>query len=140
MEAMIPFSHVIEAGGITEDCIYHLRTDLEQLSTSMAESNRLEVKAVIGLNALVLCRREELIMDRVEEQPLDMETLRTMPGVTVYMVKSGDTLWDIARRHYTTVEEIMSLNELTDSLIMPGQPLLLVKASEFPLAFFSETA
>lgn len=140
MEAMIPFSHVIEANGITEDCVYHLRTDLEQLSTTMVDSNRLEVKAVVGLNALVLCRQEMPIIDQIEEQPLNPETLRSMPGVTVYMVKPSDTLWDIARRHYTTVEEIMELNELKDTCILPGQPLLLVKASDFPMAFFTKTS
>lgn len=140
MEAMIPFSHVVEARDITEDCIYYLKTDLEQLSTTMVDSNRLEVKVTVGLSMLVLRRQEETIMERVEEQPLDMEKIRSMPGVTVYMVKSGDTLWDIARRYYTTVEDIMSLNELSDTDLAPSQPLLLVKNSEFPLAFFSKTS
>ena len=139
MDAMLPFSHLVEAQGIDEDCTYHLTTDLEQLSTSLADSNQLEVKAVIGLNVLVLRHGEEQIIDRVEEQPLDKEKLRSMPGVSVYMVRSGDTLWEIARRHYTTVEEIRTLNELPDAQLTPGQPLLLVKNSEFPLAFFSKT-
>lgn len=140
MDAMIPFSHLVEAQGIDEDCTYYLETDLEQLSTSMVDSSQLEVKAVVGLNALVLRSREEEIIDRVEEQPLNREKLRSMPGVTVYMVRSGDTLWDIARSHYTTVEEIQSLNALPDAQVMPGQPLLLVKNPEFPLAFFSKTS
>ena len=43
------------------------------------------------------------------------------------MVKPGDTMWDIARRFYTTVEEIEELNELSEEEIESGQPLLLVK-------------
>ena len=38
MESVLPFSHVVEARNINENCIYYLRTDLEQLSTSMADS------------------------------------------------------------------------------------------------------
>lgn len=127
MEAMIPFTHVVEARGITEDCIYYLRADLEQLSTTMVDSNEIEVKATVSLNALVLRREEEMVIDRVEEQPLDMKKIQGMPGITVYMVKPKDTLWDIAKRFYTTVEEIRSLNELTEEELQPSQPLLLVK-------------
>ena len=127
MEAMIPFTHVVEARGITEESVYYLRADLEQLSTTMVDSNEIEVKATVSLNALVLRREEEMIIDRVEEQPLDMNKIQGMPGVTVYMVKPKDTLWDIAKRFYTTVEEIRSLNELTEEELHPSQPLLLVK-------------
>lgn len=127
MEAMIPFSHVVEARGISGKSQYYLKTDLEQLSTTMSESNRLEVKAIVCLNALVLDQQEEQIIEQIEEQPLDMEKIRSMPGITVYFVKPGDTLWDIARRYYTTIDEIKEQNELEHSELVPGQPLMLVK-------------
>lgn len=127
METMIPFSHVVEAQGITEDCVYYLRTDLEQLSTTMVDSSALEVKAAVGLNALVLRQNEEMIIEKVEEQPLDMKKIESMPGITVYIVKPRDTMWDIAKRFYTTVEEICRINELSGTEIQPGQPLILVK-------------
>lgn len=130
MEAMIPFTHVVEARGITKDCVYYLHSDLEQLSTTMVDSNELEVKATVGLNVLVLTRMEELIIDKIEEQPLDIKKIQSMPGITVYMVKQADTLWDIAKRFFTTVEEIVRLNELPGEEVHAGQPLLLVKKVE----------
>lgn len=130
MEAMIPFTHVVEARGITQDCEYFLKTDLEQLSTTMVDSDEIEVKAAVSLNVLVMRQEEAVIIDHVEEKPLDMEKIRSMPGLTVYMVKPEDTLWDIAKRFYTTVEEIRSLNELEEEKISPCQPLLLVKKVE----------
>lgn len=127
MEAMVPFSHMVEARGIREDSNYYLRADLEQLSTNMVDSNEIEVKAAVSLHALVVQMEETFVIDRVEEQPLDMQKIQAMPGITVYMVKSGDTLWDIARRFYTTVEEICAVNGLGDEEVQQGQPLLLVK-------------
>ena len=53
-----------------------------------------------------------------------------MPGITVYMVKQGDTLWDIAKKFYTTMEEIISMNDLEDDQVSSGQPLILVKKVE----------
>lgn len=45
-------------------------------------------------------------------------------GVT-HTVVSGDTLWDLAIRYGTTVEEIQRLNGLTGSSLRPGQVLVI---------------
>jgi len=42
----------------------------------------------------------------------------------MYIVKVGDSLWDIARKFYTTVDEICSVNSLTEKEVKPGQPLI----------------
>ena len=102
----------------------------KQLSTTMADSNELEVRAAVSVNALVISREEVFVIDSVEMQPLDMEKIQTMPGITVYMVKQGDTLWDIAKRFYTTVEDIAGINRALDGQIQEGQPLLLVQKVE----------
>ena len=127
MEAAIPFNYVIEAKGIKKDCTYFLQTDLEQLSTTMVGSNEIEVKAAIGLNVLVMRQWKTMILDQVEEKPLDAKKIQDMPGITVYIVKPKDTLWDIAKKFYTTVEEIRTVNDLKESEIKEGQPLLLIK-------------
>lgn len=129
-EVMIPFSHTVEAADITEHCVYRLHTDLEQLSTTMVDSNEIEVKLVMNVNVLVLGQHPENIIDRVEEQSLDMEKIQNMPGIIVYFVKPKDTLWDIARAYHTTVEQIQQLNGLESEAIQMYQPLLLVKNVE----------
>lgn len=40
-----------------------------------------------------------------------------------YTVRAGDTLWNLARRYGTTVEEIMRINGLTSSSLQIGQVL-----------------
>lgn len=131
MDAMIPFTHVIEARGITEACTFYLKTDMEQLSTTMVDSNEIEVKAVLSLNALVMKYQTEMIIEKIETQPLDMKKIQAMPGVTVYMSRPEDTLWDIAKRFYTTVEEICKWNDMENEELQPCQPLLLVKKVEY---------
>ncbi|HSJ15104.1 MAG TPA: DUF5715 family protein [Longimicrobiales bacterium] len=44
-------------------------------------------------------------------------------GVGEYRVNRGDTLWTIARRHGTTVEQLKELNQLRTSRIAAGQVL-----------------
>ena len=101
----------------------------EQLSTAMADGDEIEVKAAVGLNVLVFRQWEEQLIESVEEQPLDRKKLESMPGITVYIVKAGDTLWDIAKMFYTTMEAIRKLNDLGEGEVKPRQTLLVVKNS-----------
>ncbi len=39
------------------------------------------------------------------------------------VVEKGDTLWDLARKHNTTVNKLMEFNDLTSTIIYPGQVL-----------------
>jgi len=44
-----------------------------------------------------------------------------------YVVQAGDTLYDIARRHGTTVAELKRLNKLSGSRIKPGDVLVVAR-------------
>lgn len=50
-------------------------------------------------------------------------TLRPESGPIQYTVVSGDTLFGIAQRYNTSVNDIMVVNGLTSHTIMPGQVL-----------------
>jgi hypothetical protein len=50
---------------------------------------------------------------------------RGSPVVTRYEVQPGDTLWNVARTHGTTVRRLREVNALDEVGIVPGQTLLL---------------
>lgn len=47
------------------------------------------------------------------------------PGTVQYVVVAGDTLYSIAARFGTTVNDIMAVNGLSNHIIYPGQVLLI---------------
>lgn len=130
MDAMIPFAQLVEAQGISKDCVYHLHTDLEQLSTTMIDSDEIEVKIVMNLNALVMRQKEQELIPEIEELELDRKKLQSMPGIVGYQVQPQDTMWDIAKKFYTTTEEIIRLNHLESEELHPFDTLILVKSVE----------
>jgi LysM repeat protein len=56
-----------------------------------------------------------------------MEKLQAMPGIIGYVVKREDSLWNIAKKYYTTVDNLMAINELADDRIKEGDKLIIMK-------------
>ena len=59
---------------------------------------------------------------------LKLPTTNTSTGNnngSTYTVKSGDSLWSIARKYDTTVSELQNLNNLTSTTLQVGQVLQL---------------
>lgn len=50
-----------------------------------------------------------------------------LPANGIYIVKQGDTLYNISLRYNITVDELKVLNKMTDNTIKIGQKLLVVK-------------
>ena len=126
----VPFTHMVEADDINEDCIYEMTPGIEQLSTVMMGNDEVEVRATISLDTLVLAKVEEPMIISAEELPLQKEKLEAMPGIVGYIVKNGDSLWDVAKKFYTTEEAVVKANNLTSTELKPGQRILLVKKAE----------
>ena len=60
--------------------------------------------------------------DEVVETPAETAVA---PTTVQYRVRPGDTLWDIARRHGISVDELKSVNGLAGARIVAGQTLAL---------------
>ena len=58
---------------------------------------------------------------------MDVQKLQKMPGIVGYIVQSGDTLWKIAKKFHTTVDNIIETNNLASENIKAGEKLILVK-------------
>ena len=124
---LIPFQVEAEVPGIHADSMYQLEAGLEQLSAVMLGGDTAEIKAVLTMDVFVLNPVCEQVIFGIQEEPLDMEALKKMPGMVGYVVQPGDSLWKIARKFHTSVEEIMETNGLIGSTIHPGDRLILMK-------------
>ena len=127
VKGVIPFNQLIEAKGINQNSIYNVKPALEQLSVMMLDSEEIEVKAGIGLNAMVFHTLVEPIITDIEVYDIDYEKLQAMPSVVGYVVKARDTLWNIAKKYYTTIDRIKQINGLEDDSIKVGDKLIITK-------------
>ncbi len=130
MKSAVPFSQLIEVRGITPESIFEIRPGLEQIGVMMLDAEEIEIKAGLRLNTIVFDPvSEPVITDLTVNEP-DMEKLQSMPGLIGYVVREGDTLWDIARRYYTTMDTIREINGLESDQLHPGDRILMIKQVE----------
>ncbi|MDD3172787.1 MAG: DUF3794 domain-containing protein [Herbinix sp.] len=127
LKGIIPFSQVVELKGMKPGSNYEIKPYIDQLSVMMLDSEEIEVKTSINLNAIVFDMITESIITDIEVADLDMEKLQAMPGIIGYIVKNNDTLWKIAKKYYTTMDSIMDINELSDDRISEGDKLIIMK-------------
>jgi LysM repeat protein len=127
IKGIIPFSQIIELKGMKPGSNYEVKPCIDQLSVMMLDSEEIEVKATINLNTIVFDVITEPIITDVVVNDLDLEKLQAMPGIIGYVVKRNDTLWNIAKKYYTTVDNIMMVNELEEDRIKEGDKLIIMK-------------
>ncbi len=95
-----------------------------QTVSHIAERYGTSVRAILAANDGLRARRlqigQRLVVPR-SGRPGDGELDRTRPsGPTTVVVRRGDTLWDIARRHRVSTRQLMAWNGLRSSNIQPG--------------------
>lgn len=123
----LPFSYVLDSAEIKEDMSIRVVPTLDNISVSLIGDAEIEIRATVNVD---LTAFEILTIDMIDEigiSPLDETKKERIPFIVGYIVKPGDTLWQIARKYYTTVDKIKELNGLESDLIHENDRLLIMK-------------
>lgn len=126
-KGVVPFSQLVEVKDIKGNTVYELTPSLEDLSVTMLDGSEAEVKGTVCLDVIAFDPQKEMVITQIEETELDMDKIQQMPGLVGYIAKEDDTLWDIAKRFYTTTDSIMEQNSMETEELQAGDKLLLVK-------------
>ena len=124
---MFPFQYVIEMPGIHEQANYEVTASLEQITINLIDTSEFEIKATVNLCAIAFENKKGYVIQELSLSALDSEKMQNLPGMVGYIVKEGDTLWDIAKQYYTTVDSIVRCNHLESEELHDKDKLLIVK-------------
>ncbi|SKA89865.1 LysM repeat-containing protein [Clostridium sp. USBA 49] len=125
----IPFSTYVEIPDAKIDMQCIAKLDLESIEASI-EANTIGVKAIVEAYGRVnYIKNKEFLVNVV---PKEGEKPDKKASITIYVVQNGDTLWKIAKRYYTTVDDLVKINEIEnldniregEKLIIPGRAII----------------
>ena len=86
-----------------------------------------DVKCVLYFRGNVYRSWQERIVEQIVVSEPDMEKMAALPGIAIYMVREGESLWDIGKRYYVPVSVIKKCNDLTSDEVKAGDKILIVK-------------
>lgn len=127
-KTMIPYRQVIETKGATSGMSVNIDISVDHITFNMLSDNEIDLRFTITFNTVVSKTMEAYMIKDIQFIDMEKEILDSMPSIVVYVVQKGDTIWKIAKRYNTSVEEIVGLNDIENpDVIYPGQKLLILK-------------
>ena len=91
----------------------------------MINQKEVDFKIGVSFDTIVFNKVKCNIITDYKIEDFDREDRKA--SIIGYIVKDGDTLWDVAKKFYVTKEKIMEINELESENIKQGDKLLICK-------------
>lgn len=127
-KTMIPYRQVIETKGSAPGMDVNVDISVDHISFNMLSDNEIDLRFTITFNTIVSKLMEACMIKDIQFVDMEKEILDKMPSIIVYAVQKWDSIWKIAKRYNTSVDEIVALNDIENpEVIYPGQKLLILK-------------
>lgn len=127
LSASIPFQHTILIPGMEESALCAVHVSFDKVHITSFSATEAELSAQVTYEILVTIPYQEQIITGLGYQEFTPEQRKRLPGIVLYTVKSGDTLWQLAKRYSLPLKRIREDNHLTDDVLSAGQKLLLMR-------------
>ncbi len=125
----VPFKTQVKVPEIKPNMKCHACVDIEHIDSGIFTKKEPDMKILLGCKVLVYEIIEKELVVKMEEVEGELPIHKS--SITIYVVQPKDTLWKIAKRYYTTVEDIVKINDITNpDLIVSGMKLIIPKAGK----------
>lgn len=128
--AIIPYKQVIEAKGARNEknMTVNIEAEVEHAGFNMLSDNEIEFRCMLNFDTSVIEEKEAGLITDIKFEDILKDIIDSAPSVIIYVVQPGDTLWCIAKRFNTSIDDIVMLNDIENpDKIYPGQKLLILK-------------
>ena len=120
----IPFNFEVNSDSINENCKVDTNIDIKRDDFILNEGN---IDTNISLEFNISVNRSERL-NIINEINTEESRDNNIYSMVIYFVKPGDTLWKIAKKFRSTIDDIARVNNIEDiDKIYPGQQLYIPK-------------
>ena len=118
----LPFECSIDIQNINDGMEENIYVNLENIQSTV-EANTVAVKAVIYILAKV---KEKTVKQYIKDIEQKDEVKEKNASISIYVVQKNDTIWNLAKKYNTTMEDIIKINNIENpDIIYPGEKLII---------------
>lgn len=127
VKAEVPFRSFIEIPGITKEMTGENEFYVKELSFEKLNNRQIEINAVVSTKTMITKTEVHTLIKSVkliepEINPGDEA------GIVLYIAKKGDSIWKIAKKYRTTIDEICRINQMEqEEELKSGEKILIVR-------------
>lgn len=125
VERILEFNYVPDIPEKVENIIFELSVVPESIDYDIVNKNNVNLKLNLNVyGAAYTIQKNSMITSAKtdEEIPSNKDTSASL---TIYYASQGESLWDIARKYYTSVNSIKKENDLSESVVKESGMLLI---------------
>lgn len=124
----VPFRHTIEAQGASPEMACDIKVEVDHFSYNMNAASEMEIRYILGISSKVIKTSTVELITQAEIDTEEVADAQAQPSIVIYFVQRNDTLWNIAKKYHTTIQEITAVNDIEDNgMLFQGQQLLIPK-------------
>ncbi len=124
-----PFKIIVDAIGAKTTMQPKASCNVESITYSVSGRDSIDIRIALVAGVHVYNRVNKVLICDIEEQDGVKYDHSLLPAVTIYVVAPGDTLWKIAKKYNTTVDDLADLNNIGNpDVLKVGQKILILKS------------
>ena len=129
---IVPFIQDIEVKGIQNKAIVVPKVIAKDVKVYSQAKKEIVVEYILDSTAEVYTKSSLNVLEDIDLEDMTKEEIDQYPSMTVYQVKKGDSLWELAKKFNTSVKDIQEVNgmDLAEALSQ-GQKIIILKKVKF---------
>ena len=129
---VVPFSQDIELNKVDDKMIISPNVEVKDVSVYAQTKKEVVLEYLLDCKVDVYEEAQLNVLEEIDFEDMSKEEMDAYPSMTVYQVKKGDSLWNLAKRYNTTIKDIQELNDIdaADDL-KEGQKIIILKKMRF---------
>lgn len=130
--SVVPFTQELETTNTEGKAIIEPCVEVRDINIYAQTKREVVLEYMLSCMAQVFEQSRLNVLEEVQIEDMTKEEIDAYPSMTVYQVKKGDTLWNLAKRYNTTVKDIQELNDIeTPDNLRDGQKIIILKKTRF---------
>lgn len=124
LETDCAFEHKIDSECATEECILAPRVSVATCSYTLSGSDSVEIRTELSVSGYItkLVTKNLVTALELSDTPCDKSDVGAL---TLYFAKSGERVWDVAKKYCISKNAVMSENDLSCDTVSEDRMLLI---------------